>query len=304
MTPRSPSQPALLAPGISSHGAYAPGRHDRLPAVDDRIVAPESRAEIIDNHVYRTMGANQPHGVQHFDAAGLFSGVLADGYSGAIDMLTRTDESTDTAPDISVFPSAPDPSTGGRQLEEIALEVLDTEQLSHATRKTEKYAERGVRRIFALRVTNRMVYEWNHEHGDWVELGVDALITDRCFLAPFPPAAFLDRLLARETIAQSLFAHPNRVVKEVLAKTRDEGVKLGRDEGVKLGRDEGVKLGRDEGALMMLITACETRLQRSLDADECAAVDAHRAADGAARVLAEIMTLELATLATWLRAPR
>jgi hypothetical protein len=111
-------------------------------------------------------------------------------------------------------------------------------------------------------------------------------------------------LLARETIAQSLFAHPNRVVKEVLAKTRDEGVKLGRDEGVKLGRDEGVKLGRDEGALMMLITACETRLQRSLDADECAAVDAHRAADGAARVLAEIMTLELATLATWLRAPR
>ena len=84
-----------------------------LPAVDERLVAPESRAEIIDGQLIRTMGSNQPHGTRHFDAAGLFFGLLADGYSGAVDMLTRADEDTDAAPDVSVFPSAPDPATGG-----------------------------------------------------------------------------------------------------------------------------------------------------------------------------------------------
>jgi hypothetical protein len=293
MTSRYPSQPTLLAPGVSSNTVYAPGRFDRMPAVDDRIAAPESRVEIIDNEVFHTMGSNQPHGVQHFDAVGLFSGVLADGYSGAIDMLTRTDEETDIAPDICVFPSAPDPATGGRQLEEIAFEILDTERLSHATRKVEKYATRGVRRIFALRVTTRMVYEWNHEHGDWMELGVDVLLHDRCFLAPFPPGAFLDRVAARDSLARSLFAHPNRVVTETLGRTHDEGVKLGRDEGVKLGRDEGM--------LAALIAVCETRLARTLDHEERANFAAHRTARDVGYVTNTVATMEPAALAAWLR---
>ncbi len=50
------------------------------------------------------MGSNQPHGTRHFDAAALFGGVLADGYEGAVDMLTRLDEASDAAPDVSVFP--------------------------------------------------------------------------------------------------------------------------------------------------------------------------------------------------------
>ncbi len=60
-------------------------------------------------------------------------GVLASGYTVAVDMLTRADDDTDAAPDVSIFPSALDPSTGERQLEEIAFEVLDTERLSPTT---------------------------------------------------------------------------------------------------------------------------------------------------------------------------
>ncbi len=93
MTPPHTS-PMLFAPGASTHAAYAPGSAQRLPAVDERLVAPESRAEIVDGVLYRTMGSNQPHGTRHFAAAHVFAGALADGYEGAVDMLTRADEVT------------------------------------------------------------------------------------------------------------------------------------------------------------------------------------------------------------------
>ena len=117
MEPPRPSSPALFAPGAPSHGAYAPGQGQRLPAVDDRLVAPESHAEIVDGRVYRTMGANPPHATQHAEVTHVFAGVLAQGFSVAVDMLTRADEESDAAPDVSIFPSAPDPTTGGRQIE-------------------------------------------------------------------------------------------------------------------------------------------------------------------------------------------
>ena len=156
--PRSASPSMILAPGASSPGVYAPGQGQRLPAVDDRLVAPESHAEIVDGRVYRMMGANPPHATRHFEIAHAFAGVLAEGYAGAVDLLMRADEDSDAAPDVSIFPSAPDEKTGGRQIEEIAFEVLDTERLAHATDKVEKFAKRGVRRLFAVKVSSRKGY--------------------------------------------------------------------------------------------------------------------------------------------------
>ncbi|MFO0648129.1 MAG: Uma2 family endonuclease [Polyangiales bacterium] len=222
--PRSSTPPVMLAPGASSHGAYAPGKNQRLPAVDERLVAPESHAEIVDGRVYRTMGANPPHATQHAEVTHLFMGVLAEGYSVAVDMLTRADDDSDAAPDVSVFPSAPDPKTGGRQIEEIAFEVLDTERLAHATDKVEKFAKRGVRRLFAVKVASRKVYEWDHAHHDWTELDAAAEITDRCFRVPFPVAALVDRVLADDTVAKALLASKNRVIERELAARETRGV--------------------------------------------------------------------------------
>ena len=216
MDPRSSASPALFAPGPSSPSAYAPGRDQPLPAVDDRLVAPEARAEIMDGVVVRAMPSNHPHGTRHFEAAGVFFGVLAEGYSGAVDMLTRLDEDSDAAPDVSVFPTALDPETGGRQLEEIAFEVLDSERLAHVTRKIEKLAKRGVRRLFAVRVAARAVYEWDHAHGDWTQLPDDGEIVDRCFRVPLPTAALVDRVLADETVARGLLASRNAVIERAL----------------------------------------------------------------------------------------
>ncbi len=206
-----------MAPGFSTTSAYAPGHGITLPAVDDRLIAPESHAQIIDGVVVRTMGANPPHATRHFAVAHVFAGALAPGYEGAVDMLTRTDEDNDLAPDVSVFPSEPDPVTGGRRLEEIAIEVLDTERLSHATVKAEKFITRGVRRVFCVRIADRTVYEWNHAAEGWTPLAPTDEITDRCFTVPIPAGALVDRVLADDVVAQALLASRNKVIERALA---------------------------------------------------------------------------------------
>lgn len=197
-----PEQPySISAPGARADVTYAPARDASLPAVDERLVAPGSRAEILDGQVYRTRGATEPHGTRHFEATMVIAACLADGYLGAVDMLTRADENSDSAPDISVFPAGRDPETGGRRLEEVAFEVLDTELLSHVTRKVEKFAARGVRRLFCVRVKARTVYEWSREHGDWQQVEGD--IVDRCFRVPIPVSALIDRVAADDAVARA-----------------------------------------------------------------------------------------------------
>ena len=254
--------------------------------MDERLIAPESRAEIVDGRMYRTMGANQPHGTRHFEATGLFFGTLADGYVGAVDMLTRADEDSDAAPDLSVFPAAPDPKTGGRQIEEIAVEVLDTERMSHATDKVEKFAARGVRRLFAIRVAARKVYEWDHPHHDWTELAEDAVIADRCFRVPVPVKALIDRVLADDTVARALIARGNRVLVEALAQREDKGRKEGLDQGFG-----------------PLVHQFERRLRRTLSEEERGVLQGRLGSHGPARLGDVVLDLDSETLAAWLADP-
>ena len=87
-------------------------------------------------------------------------GQYARGYSGAIDMLTRTSTDDDFAPDGSVFPTERDPVTGGRKLEEIAFEIASKQSLTVPTRKARKLVKRGVRRVFCIARDNRRGLEW------------------------------------------------------------------------------------------------------------------------------------------------
>jgi hypothetical protein len=139
----------------------------------------------------------------------------------AVDMLTRADDDTDASPDVSIFPSALDPSTGGRQFEEIAFEALDTERLARTTGKVETFAARGVRRFFAVRIANRAVNEWDHARHGWTELDAQSEIIDRCFRLPV--RALVDRVLADDTVAKALLACRNRVIERELAACDDRG---------------------------------------------------------------------------------
>lgn len=259
-SPRSSSH-ALLAPGsaASSVPAYAPSRSSRLPAVDERLVAPESHAEIVDGMVYETMGANPPHATQHSALAHVLAGCLAPGYESAVDMLTRADRKTDVAPDVSVFPAGDDPTTGGRRLEEIAFEVVDSETVAHATKKVRKLAKRGVRRLFYIRVDDRTVFEWEPASDAWSPLGADGVITDRCFNVPIPVRALADRLLADDTVARALLASGNRVIGAAVeggeARGELRGELRGRREALRvLLSARGVTLSLDDQAR---IEACD-----------------------------------------------
>lgn len=88
---------------------------------------------------------------------------MGDGFDVASDMLTRLTETDDAAPDVSVFPVARDEATGGRQIEQLAFEVLSTEPLVDSGRKAAKLVARGVRRVIAIDVERRRAFEWSRE---------------------------------------------------------------------------------------------------------------------------------------------
>ena len=116
---------------------------------------PETRYEAIDGKIAYVCPSDEPHGTYHSRIAALLEAHVVAAYRVAVDMLTRTSEKNDMAPDASVFPAARDPETGGRRLEELAFEVVSTESLSHAGKKARALAERGVRRVFAVDVERR-----------------------------------------------------------------------------------------------------------------------------------------------------
>src|SRR4051812_30641197 len=120
-----------------------------LPSIDDRLVEPETRYEMYDGELVYVPPADPPHGIRHSKISALVEAHAAADFEVASDMLTRTSKTSDVAPDVSVFPSARDPVTGGRQLEQLAFEVVSTQSIKRAGQKAAKLTERGVRRVFA-----------------------------------------------------------------------------------------------------------------------------------------------------------
>jgi Uma2 family endonuclease len=103
---------SMLAPDATHANA-------KLPAVDERLVAPETRYEIDGGVLVHVSPAHEPHGSRHSKISALLEARVDLELDVATDMLTRTSETTDVAPDVSVFPVERDPETGGRQLEHL-----------------------------------------------------------------------------------------------------------------------------------------------------------------------------------------
>ena len=103
-----------------------------LPDIDDRLVAPETRYEVHDGELVVVSPANPPHATRHVQLAALIEAHTGPEFETAADLLTRTSEVDDIAPDVSVYPDAPDPATGRRQLEQLAFEIASTQSLGNA----------------------------------------------------------------------------------------------------------------------------------------------------------------------------
>lgn len=247
--------------------------------MDEHLVEPETHTEMIDGVTYETPSATEAQAAHHVRAAHVLTACVAAGYKAAIALLTRADWSTDVAPDVSVFPSARDPKTGGRQLEELAVVVYDREREAYATRKVTKLAKRGVRRLFAVDDEAHGLHEWHHATAAWRPLGNAAEITDHCLRVPIPTLAFFDRAAADDTVARAFLAAGHPVIKRALAERERQAVLRGERRSIaglvmRILDRRGVAL--DDGARARVL-ACDDRDQ--LDTWFDRAVTAATAAD-------------------------
>jgi len=200
-----------------------PGRGP-FPAVDDHLVEPEvTRDEIINGRRVVALPAEQPHADKHVDLAYVLRAHVAPGYRASADLITRHAVDSDFATDACVYKEGTDPETGRRYLEEIAFEVISTQNEKNVTEKAEVMHRRGVRRIFGIWVKGRQkVCEWSPESLGWRPLDAGSRIEDPCLAAPLPVAALLDAAVVHEAVVGALVAQGNPEIRAVEARGRAE----------------------------------------------------------------------------------
>ena len=194
-----------------------------LPAIDDRLVEPDTRYEMYDGELVYVSPADPPHGERHLQLAALIEAHTGFAFEAAADLLTRTSRVDDVAPDVSVYPDAPDPRTGGRQLEQLAFEIISTQSLGRATTKAVKLTARGVRRVFAIDVERSRVLEWSTDRGTWHELDAADHIADPALEVPLPIEAMVHAAKADDAVARALVARHNPVIEAVRAEGEIHG---------------------------------------------------------------------------------
>ena len=234
-------------------------RQSGLPDVDERLVMPETRFEVLDGTVELVAPSDEPHGSRHSKISALLEAYAASGYDVASDMLTRTSAKNDLAPDASVFPATRDPLTGGRQIEELAFEVLSTERLGHAAKKARALTARGVRRVFAIDVERKRALVWSATTNTWEILSLDSAIEDCALALPLPLRALVEAMSADDAVAQALLVKKNPVITRALAGAERKGKAEGRREGKAEGRREGERKGALKGAIKTLLAVLEAR---------------------------------------------
>jgi Uma2 family endonuclease len=202
--------------------SVAPRAASELPDIDDRLVKPETPYEMYDGELVHVSPADPPHATRHVQLAALLEAHTGPSFEAAVDMLTRTSKVDDFAPDASVYPDAPDPTTGRRQLEHLAFEIVSTQSLGHAARKAAKLTARGVRRVFAIDVERSRALEWSVELGTWRELHPTGHIEDPALEVPLPIEAMIHAAKADDAVARALIAKGNPVLTAHVAQQRAE----------------------------------------------------------------------------------
>jgi hypothetical protein len=200
-SPFSSSGSALKLPGASSSRA-----------VDDHLVQPETREEIVRGERIQAQPARAPHADQHFGLDYVLGAHVAPGFIGATDLLTRAGPDSDFATDTCIRRAGTDPETDGRHLEELAFEVVNEQSLKSITDRAEDLTRRGVRRVFAIFVKKGTVKEWAPRTSEWRALSPEVSLRDRCLSRPLAVRALLDAAAADDEVARALEAKGNPAI--------------------------------------------------------------------------------------------
>jgi Putative restriction endonuclease len=247
MDPKSPFSGVLLAPPASGAAVAMRLPAAEPPSLDDRLVQPETRDEVVRGRRVEAMPALPPHADQHFNLDYLLGAHVKNGYVGSTDLLTRPAESSDFATDTCIRRQGVDPVTRTRYLEELAFEVVNEQSLHDVNDKAEDLVARGVRRVVAIFVKKGEVCEWSARSGAWIKLDPDGTLSDPTLARPLRVRELLDAAEADNAVARALIAKGNPVIVQEKERSRQQGLKEGRTEGLKEGRTEGLKEGRTEG---------------------------------------------------------
>ena len=213
-----------------------------LPDIDDRLAPPETCYEVHDGELVCVPPADPPHATRHSKISALVEAHAGLEFEVASDMLTRLTDVDDKAPDVSVFPLAPDPQTGRRQIEQLAFEVVSTESIGRAGIKAGQLVARGVRRVFAVDVERSRALEWSAALGAWSVLDPDGHIEDPALGAPLPIGDLVHAAKADDSMARALIAKRNPVIEAVRAQ--DRAKKAGRRASRKARRRASRKARR------------------------------------------------------------
>jgi hypothetical protein len=199
------------------------GAGEELPDIEDRLVDPETRYEMHDGELVYVPPSDAPHGERQLQLCALLEAHTGAEFEAACELLTRTSKVDDVAPDASVYPAAPDPRTGRRQLEQLAFEVVSTETLAHAAHKAAKLTGRGVRRVFAIHIERSRALEWSAVLGGWRVLDPEGHIVDPALVVPLPIGTLIHSAKADDAIARALAAKRNPVIEAIRAEGKVEG---------------------------------------------------------------------------------
>ena len=151
----------LLAPSASSGSAALKlPRKDDFPRVDDHVVKPETREEMVRGERIYAQPALAPHADRHFGLDFVLGGHVREGYVGSTDLITHVLHGSDFASDTCIRKDGENPKTGERYLEELAFEVIHSQPVQKATERAEDWSTRGVRRVFGIFVKKGTVEEW------------------------------------------------------------------------------------------------------------------------------------------------
>jgi hypothetical protein len=258
-----PSTPGMLLappPTGSAAVAYFPGGGSRppssradLPSLDEHVVKPETREEMVRGRRVLAMPAKPEHGDQHFKLDYVIGAHVKEGYVGSTDMLTRLSHGSDFATDTCVRRQGKDEKTGERYLEELAFEVVNEQSLRDMTARAEDLTARGVRRVVAIFVKEGEVREWSTAAGSFQRLDPQGTFSDPVLARPLHVKDLIDAAEADNAVARALLAKNNRVLVEMQQESRRDGIAEGRRDGIAEGRRDGIAEGRREAIEL----ACE-----------------------------------------------
>jgi Uma2 family endonuclease len=233
-----------------------------LPELDDHLVEPGMRYEMLDGELIYVPPSDRPHGTREAHVCVLVHAHVAPGFEVAVDLLTRTSRVDDIAPDINVFPPN-DPVTGRRQLQQMVFEIVSTQSMGNAKRKAAKLAARGVRRVFAIDVERSRALEWSAELGAWSVLDPAGHITDPVLAVPLPIGPLIRSVMSDDLIVQALRAKGNAAIEAIweegLAEGKEEGLAEGKEEGLAEGKEQGLAEGKARGLAEAIVGLLASR---------------------------------------------